>query len=493
MSSIGREIASGVKWNVIATVITQVMNTCLMLFLVKFLSPDDFGLYGMVSVFIGLSTILIDLGFTAVIIQTPELSHSMKSTIFWGNIVLGGILFFLLYFSSGTIASFYGREELEPICEIFGLSFVFSSFGMTNNALAQKRLQFNVLAKANIFSKFFSSISAIVFVLYGYGVWALVASNLIATFSLSVFLMIFNRWLPGFIFRVSDLRSVFKFGLEFSFVSLFLYAIRKLDEVLLGKYGEAAELGLYNTASRMVFMPVTLLKGKVVNVLFPAFSKIQDEVGRVREISLKLTRLLSMFAVPILCLIWLGFPDFIRGYMGEEWQGLILIVQWLVIAYAFDLVQFPRAIMLSQGKSTAYMKMMVAYRSFTFLGVASGLFLGGINGLLYGLTLTSFLAFLPMIWYTGKIINLPASDYLRELSPPVFLCIASTVIAVFLTGLGAGSSSFILQGFLKIACFISAYILLSMFLMKPTVISNILVVSQILPERLRGLLSFTST
>lgn len=464
MSSLSGGIVTGVKWNLISTVLSQVINIGLMLFLSRLLTPADFGLFAMVAVFQGLSVILIDLGFASAIIQAENLDAEAKSTIFWLNVLFGGFLFFLLFLFSNKIALFYEEPSLSLICKWFGLGFLFSALGITNNALARKNMDFDFIAKSSIASKTLSALIALILAMNGFGVWALVFASLVNALTFSIFIMYMNKWVPSFQFDLKKILHLLRFSSEYSLVSVFNHVVQKSDEVLLGKFGAVASLGLYSTAFKLVLMPMGLLKNQMVNVLFPALSTIQRDKKRLKKITLKVIGALSIVSIPVMGGIWLAAPEATLILLTSKWEGIDTYIRFLIVALSFEMVQFPGAIMLAQGLSNQYARLMIGFRSVYFASMLVGVLTYGPEGLLWGIVFAGAISFLPMIWYTGKTVGVTVKEYTSKVVGPLLISVFSVLGALLINDSILETDSLALILGVKLLTYaIAFYLLISFF------------------------------
>ena len=452
---------TGTKWNILAAIVNQIIGVGSFILLGRILTPSDFGLFGMVAVVIGFSRLFIDLGLSKAFIQKKNTVEDDVSSVFWANILLGFLITVVVFCLSGPIAGFYGYEELQLILQVSSITFLLTSLGITNNALATKEMNFATIANSNMLAKIISSVTAVLLALNGWGVWALIAYQIVMSCSYS-FLIVYNQgWLPKFRFSFQRIKSMLSFSTNYSLVSIYAYFARKSDEVLLGTYTTAADLGIYSQSYRLMLAPLNLIKTQLVNVLFPVFSTIQEDHEKLRSISVKLTRILAFIGLPILGYIWLGAPRLVPLVLGDEWLEMIPVIQILIFYALFEITIFPGAIMLATGQSKGYLNLMVAGRTLFFLCIFGGVKIYGLEGLLFGAVLSSALNFLPYVYFSGKRIGLRIIDVLKACAPSFLITLSSVIIVLVIKNWVNLSPDFVFF-LLESVAFASAYIGLSM-------------------------------
>jgi PST family polysaccharide transporter len=266
--------------------------------------------------------------------------------------------------------------------------------------------------------------------------------------------------MPSFIFKLKKIKPLLRFSSEYSFVSIVNYSVQKSDEVLLGKFGDVSSLGLYSTAFKLVLMPMGLLKNQIVSVLFPAFSSIQNDKGRLKNAVFSVLSYLSLISIPAICIIWLLAPEAVSILLTAEWSGIDVYIRFLALALSFEMVQFPGAILLAQGLSGKYAKLMISYRGIYFFFMFAGVLNFGTTGLLWGIVLAGALSFLPMIWYTGRSLGISVREYLSKIVGPLLISLPALLFGFYVSKYICHSSLPMMGLFIKSTAFGSCFLIL---------------------------------
>ena len=228
--------------------------------LARLLTPDDFGLLGMVSVIVNFLFIFKDIGLSNATIQKEEITRPQISTLFWINSLISLSLGLIMVAVGPLVARFYDRAELTGIMTILAISFVVEGLTIQHTALLRRHLRFSAVAIADIMSRFSFLVTAIIMALLGFSYWSLVGGHIVRSMVLLGFTIYTCPWVPGRMQRGAGVRSMMRFGGHVTTGNLLAYLARNLDRILIGKLYCAAALGLYRQAYQLLMQPLTQVK-----------------------------------------------------------------------------------------------------------------------------------------------------------------------------------------------------------------------------------------
>jgi len=280
----------------------------------------------------------------------------------------------------------------------------------------------------------------------GHGVFALVWRVILLKAITFMLINLVIRWLPRFVFSVKAIREMFNFGLNYSFVRISGHFATKMDEVLLGKFSSSSDLGLYSNAFKFVLMPLTLLKGQIVKVIFPVFSGIKGDLNKIKEVSLRISAILALIGFTLIFWIILIAPEVVEILLPEDWQGVSSIIRLLSIYSLFEISIFPGAILLAIGKSSIYMRLMITTKSILLAFMYIGVLKFGMVGMVIGMIGASAISFIPYVYVSGREINLKVREVLKVNFIPLAVTLFAAVSSYFLLESG---SSFIVDSSLQ--------------------------------------------
>jgi len=332
--SIALGVRRGVSWKFLSQGVSLALQLATTVVLARLLSPRDYGLAAMVLIFRRVVMLFSDFALTPALVQRPVLTDKDRSTAFWTSIGLGTCFTVVGIALSSVIATLYGQPEIEPLLAAFSFSFLLLSLGATQAALLTRDLAFRSLEIRNIIGSIVGSVLAVVLALLGFGPWAIVSQPL-ATFGTSTILLwLFSAWRPTLAFSRSSARGLLRFSSNVFGTQVITYLISNTDNFLVGRFLGPASLGAYRLAYNLVIYPLSNLSGPIVSVLFPAFSRITGERGRLISGYLRASRLIIAITLPLFLLIVVTIPDLVPVVLGSRWSQTTTVIQvlaWLGI------------------------------------------------------------------------------------------------------------------------------------------------------------------
>ena len=337
--ALGARIRRGVAWKGASQIFLQLSRVVVMVVLARLLSPHDFGVAAMVLVFGTLALIFSDLALGAALVQRRELSERDRSTVFWLSVGVGAVFTVAGVAVSGLIADFYGEPEVQPLFAVLALTFIVTALGSTQKALLTRELDFRSLEVRLMLSTLLGAAFAIVAAARGFGAWALVLQQVVIAVSSTILLWVASPWRPRLVFSTTALRRLVGFSANVFGTRLLFYTSKNADNILVGRFLGAASLGAYSIAYNLMLAPIERIAGPVQDVLFPAFSRMQDDVRAVAELWLRANRMIAAFSVPALLGFALVAPEFVSVVLGAKWNAAVPVIQILACVGVLQSVQ----------------------------------------------------------------------------------------------------------------------------------------------------------
>ena len=300
--------------------------------LARLLAPEDFGLIGMVTVVIGFAGLFKDLGLSTATIQKAQINHEQVNTLFWINFAISCATTLLVAALSPIVASFYGEPRLTWITLALASSFIFGGLTVQHQALLRRQMSFANLAKIEIICVFVGVVSAIVFAWYGAGYWALVVMQLAIAATNAIGVWIACSWRPRLPIQSSNISSMLAFGGNLTGFNIVNYFSRNLDNVLIGQYWGAQELGLYAQAYKLVLLPIQQINTPVTSVALPVLSSLQSEPEKYCRYYYKAILLISIFGMPMIGFLFASADKVILTLLGQQWLAAVPIFRFLMPA-----------------------------------------------------------------------------------------------------------------------------------------------------------------
>ncbi len=339
MEALKEKTAHGFLWSFIENMGIKVFSASTYFLLATLLKPGDFGLVALANSMISFTSLFAGMGLVAAIIQHPDLKETHLNSSFWGNIVVGILLFLLIYLSAPFIASIYKEPELVNILRVSAIVFIIASMGSVHQGLLEKELKINIVAKARIISILISGAVGIIMAYMNYRVWCLVVQQLLYISIQNIIFWSRSDWSPAFYFRWQYYKSLMVFSYK-STVANVIYNINNYSaDLIIGLFLGKNVLGYFSFANKVyatISMTVLDTTGRVA---YPLFSKYTKNVKELTNIFLKTSRLCSYLSFPIFGLAIVVIPIVINLYAGK-WNNTIMVIQLLCASAFLRIPQF---------------------------------------------------------------------------------------------------------------------------------------------------------
>jgi teichuronic acid exporter len=363
-SSLHHSTLKAVFWSALDTVIRLGFQFGITVALARLLTPEEFGIFGLLSVFTGIASVLVESGLSGAIVQLRDVQEQEISAIFHFQWMMALIIGLTLGFVSPWIAKFYGYGILEPLIWVMALNLFVSAFGAIQQTLLSKALDFRLLTIAGLASTLVSGALAVFLAIKGVGVWALAWQTLAASVVYVGTLWLCHPWRPQIVFGPALLKRSFAFGKYMLMSALLDVAYGRLYGLFIGKIYGAAELGQYNRANSTQGMPMGVLTGIITRVTYPAFSALQDDKPRLRAamrkallgiMAINIPAMLGLFAVADLAVLTL---------FGPAWRPSIPVLRVLCLAgLVWPLYGINVQVLVAQGHSRLFFRLEVLKKS----------------------------------------------------------------------------------------------------------------------------------
>lgn len=434
MKDLRKKTESGIKWSVIDQITRLSLSILISIFLARLIAPSSFGLFAMVTVFFGFLNVFKDFGLGAALIQKKNIIKSEIDSLFWISNCIGLLIGVAIYFSAPLIVEFYEEPKLLNITKVMSLIFFIGSTGLVPEALIRKSMDFKAFFYRNISNNLISGLVAIYFAYLDYGVWALVIQKFLFTF-LGVFIgfrMI--SWRPSFNFSWKESSSFMRFSLPLLGENSINYWVRNIDNLIIGKFLGQELLGYYSKAYSLMLLPVRQISGSITRVIFPSFSIVQENKKLVWKNYLKLLSITSFITFPLMGYLFLMGDEIIYLLYGEEWSRSADIFKGLCFLGAIQSIGvFGGSIFSSQGRTFLQFKIGLVVKPLMLFGIIAGLYLGDINGLIIGYTLTSSFGFFIESFYVAKILGQKLRSFVGAIYKEFLITFLTLAICYFVS------------------------------------------------------------
>jgi len=430
--SLKNKTVKGLGWSALDNAARYGMQFMIGIVLARLLSPDDYGLLGLVSIVTVVCTALVNGGFTTALIRKKDATDDDYNTVFICNLGMSLLLYGVTFLCAPLIADFFSREELTPLVRVSSLGLIIGALGMVQQMRLTKRIDFKTQTKITLVATAVSGLLGIGMALTGFGVWALVGQQLTSQIISTILLYIYNRWLPCLRFSIESFHELFGFGWKMM-VSILLDAVwKELYQVVVGKFYNPATLGQYTRAKHYAQLFSQNLTAVMERVTYPVLSSIQDEKERMVSAYRRMIRT-SMFITTV-ALFSLGAVSepLIYCMIGPKWHEASTYLPLICITYSLYPLHAINLNMLQvQGRSDLFLGLEVIKKIITLAPLFIGAFIGIIPMLLTNMVV-GIIAYFLNSHYSGRLLGYSSWMQLRDIAPSYALAIAIALSVWFL-------------------------------------------------------------
>ncbi|WP_281633910.1 lipopolysaccharide biosynthesis protein [Flavobacterium luteolum] len=429
--SLKKQVLSGFFWSFLQQFSTQLLTFLVQLIFARILLPSEFGLIGMLTVFIGIGTALFEGGMTSSLIRVSEVDTRDYSTVFFFNLGVSILIYLLFFLAAPYIALFYRQPMLSDIARIYGFSFVFLAFGTVQNTILTKEMKFKRQALITFPALLIGSILGIVFAYNGFGVWSLVYSMLTTNLLTSFFLWFSSDWRPQFVFDIDKFRLHFYFGYKMTLSSLLDTIFTNIYQIIIGRVYSPVLVGYYTRANSLMMLPVGNVSAVLNKIVFPLFAKVQDDISGLRAAYKKIMLIVLFIITPIIVLMALLADQLVVFLFTEKWLPIVPIFQIICLSgILYPLHLYNLMILQVKGRSDLFLRLEIIKKVIFVLIIVISIFFG-FTSLMIGYVIASILALFINTHYAGSMIDYTMKQQLLDILPIFIISICMGVVVFF--------------------------------------------------------------
>lgn len=430
--SLKKKTVKGVVWSAIERFSAQAITFLVTIVMARILTPSDYGLVGMVFIFIYIAQSLVESGFLQALIRKQDRNETDNSTAFFFNIVVGFAIYALLWFGAPLIADFYDEPILVDITRWICIAIIFNSVVVVQRAIFTIELNFKTQAKASITSSVVSGVVGIYMAYSSFGVWSIVAFQLVNIGLNSILLWIFSKWRPSWIFSWTSFKELFGFGFKLAVSGLLHTLYISGYNLVIGKVFKAADLGFYTRAeqfARFLSQNVGLILQRVT---YPVLCKFQNDREGLAAAFIKMLRL-SSFLIFALMMGMMGIAKpLVFVLLGEKWlfsADLLVILCFAFMWYPVNSLNLN--VLIVKGRSDFYLKLEIV-KKIIFIAILAAMIPLGLIAMCWGLVICALLEIIINSYYTNRFIGISTWNQIFNILPS-FLYAASMGAVVWIS------------------------------------------------------------
>lgn len=415
--SLKDKTVKGVGWSAIDNVVQYGITFIVSIVLARLLTPDDYGLLGIIVIFTAVCTALITGGFANALIRKKDATDEDFNTVFVTNLVVSVILYWVIFLVAPFIAYFFGRQELISLTRITSLGLIIGALALVQQVKLTKRIDFKSQTKITFIASVFSGVVGILMALLGFGVWALVFQHLSSQSLRTILLWYVNKWVPQLKFSINSFKDLFGFGWKLMVSSLLNTVWKELYQVVVGRFYSPATLGQYTRSKQFSTLFSSNLTTVIQRVTYPVLSSIQDDSEKLLNAYRRIIKT-TMFVTSI-CMFFLGAisEPLLYCLIGAKWHEAALYLPLICIAGSFYPLDALNLNMLQvKGRSDLFLGLEIIKKIVALAPLFVGAFVG-IMPMLFTNLIAAFICYYLNSFYSGRLVGYSTWMQVKDLAP----------------------------------------------------------------------------
>ena len=431
--NIRRDALSGMIWRFAERFGAQGISFVVSIVLARLLDPSDYGLIAIVLVFITLSNVFVDSGLGTALIQKKDTDNLDFSTVFYFNIFLCLLVYSVLFCTAPFIASFYGKAQLCDVIRVLGVVIIISALKNVQQAYVSKHMLFRKFFFSTLGGTIVAAIAGIVFAYNGFGVWALVAQQIINTLIDTIILWIIVRWRPARTFSFQRLIQLVSFGWKLLVSAIINTVYDNLRQLIIGGVYTSEDLAYFNRGKQFPQLIITNINSAIDSVLFPVMSSAQDDVQRVKSMTRRSIQISSFIIWPCMMGLAAVAEPFIRLLLTEKWLFVVPFLRIFCVEYAFQPIHTANLNAIKAiGRSEIFLKLEIIKKliglAIVFISMHFGVMAMAISMLIYNM-----IAQIINSWPNRTLLNYGYREQLKDIIPYIILSLAMAIVVYCIT------------------------------------------------------------
>lgn len=416
MSLQGKTI-SGLFWTVVDTFVLRGLTFLATIILARWLGPAEFGLIGMIAVFVALGMTIMDSGMSASLIRMESPKDIDYSTVFLLNLGLSVGFYLIIFFSSPYISLFYNQQILTLLIRIYGLSFIIGALSSVQLAILNGQMQFKQIMKLNMLGTIVGVSLGLTLGYLQYGVWSIVYMYLTTQLIQTITIWIKSKWKPAFNFSKSSAIYHFGFGYKLMLSGLLNTVFQNIYNIIIGKFYTVKELGYFERSKSFSDYPVSVLTTVLTKVTYPLLASIQSDQVRISRVYRLIMRLTFFITCPLMLSAAAIAKPLFLAVLGDDWLPAVPYFQLLCLSSIFYPIHaFNLNVFKVYGRSELFLKLEIIKKLLIILGLIFG-FQFGIMGLVWSSVICNYIALYINTYYSGDMIHYSSKLQFLDMVP----------------------------------------------------------------------------
>lgn len=431
--SLTDKTVKGVGWNSIDRIANYGISFIVGIILARLLSPEEYGLLGIIAIFTAIFNIILDSGLSTALIRKDGVTDIDYCTVFWTNLALSFVLTAILYFGAPLIGGFFKRPELVPYIHVMSFILVINALSITQQARLTKRIDFKTQTKISLIAHTLSGIIGIALAYLGFGVWALVAQQMSSRLFTTILLWVYNKWWPRIVFSWNSFKDLFNFSWKLLVAQIISTLFNQAYQAVIGKVYSPDTLGQYTRAHQYGHLVSASIGDVVLKVSLPVMSSIQNEDERLLRAFRTIIKTTMLVSSVLLIGMSACATPLIYVLIGEKWLPCVPMMQILGLSLMiYPLHQINITMLTVQGRSDIQLLLQIIKCILAVGPILLGIFVG-IYWMLIGSVVTGWISLILNSYYSGKRFNYTWWMQIKDISPSLFISFAMAIPVYLLT------------------------------------------------------------
>ncbi|HHQ4319023.1 TPA: lipopolysaccharide biosynthesis protein [Clostridium perfringens] len=430
--NIKHQVINSLIWKLMERGGVQGIQFILQLILARLLTPDDYGIIAIIAIFITIANVFVQSGFNTALIQNKETDEKDFSSVFYLSMLVALVLYIVLFFVSPAISRFYGVPELTKVIRVLSITLFLGAYNSIQNAVISKTMKFKKLFFSSSISVILSGSIGVVLAYLGFGVWALVAQQLINQFTIIIILSFILDWHPKLIFSVERIKVLFGYGWKLLVSSLIDTFYMNIRSLIIGKIYHPAMLGFYNRGDQFPQIIVSNINGSIQSVMLPALSSEQENKVRVKNMVRRAIVTSSFIIFPMMIGLAVVAEPLVKILLTDKWLPCVPFMQIFCISYALWPIHTANLQAINAlGYSNIYLKLELIKKIVGTVILVISLFFG-VYAIAIGTLVNGIISTLINAYPNKKLLNYSYIEQIKDMLPSVFIAIIMGIITYFI-------------------------------------------------------------
>ena len=426
--SLKEKTVKGTMWSAIDNVAQLGVQFVVSIVLARLLSPDDYGLIGIITIFTTVCTTIINGGFSNALIRTQKPTDEDYNTAFICNLLMSILLYAIVFLCSPLIADFFNRQELVALTRVSSFTMIIGALAIVQQTRLTKRIDFKTQTKITLIASILSGIVGIALALMDYGVWALVVQGIVAQSLRTVLLWFFNHWVPSLRFSKESFNRLFGFGWKMMASGILDSLWTQLYQVIVGKFYSPSTLGQYTRAKQFASLFSSNLTSVIQRVTFPVLSDIQDENERMIVAYRRIIKTTMFMTFALMFALGAVSEPLLYCLIGPKWHEAATYLPWIcLIGSLYPLHAINLNMLQVQGRSDLFLGLEIIKKIIGIVPLMIGAFIG-IFPMLYTSVFTSIICYFLNSYFPGKLLGYTSWMQIKDVALSFVISLIMAVV-----------------------------------------------------------------